>query len=157
MIHPFSFVFLLLLNGSFTNYLDKARWVGGSGNVNGMQIFTSDSKGIISPMSTRVGRGSKKAKSCRRSFWTSLNESRFYRDQLQQYTIFKQERYEMDHEYLDSFEYFESSYLDQIIWIKLSRSKLSGSKYFEYCESFWIFLNQLIRINFLIKFIKARG
>ena len=133
--------FFCSYNRAFTNYFDKARWVGGSGNVNGMQIFTSDSKRIISPMSTRVGRGSKKAKFCRRSFWTSLNESRFYRDQLQQYTIFKQERYEMDHEYLDSFEYFESSYLDQIIWIKLSRSNHLVQNILNtmnHSESFWI-------------------
>ena len=32
--------------GSFFNYVDKVRQVGGTGNVNGMQIFPQNSKEI---------------------------------------------------------------------------------------------------------------
>ena len=38
--------------GSFTNYVHKTRLVGGTENVNGMQIFPYKSKGIISQMLT---------------------------------------------------------------------------------------------------------
>ena len=34
--------------GSFFNYVDKTREVGGTGNVNGMPIFPYDSKAIHS-------------------------------------------------------------------------------------------------------------
>ena len=39
--------------GSFFNYVDKTKLVGGTGNVNGTYILTYKSKGIPSPMSTR--------------------------------------------------------------------------------------------------------
>ena len=35
--------------GSFFNYLDETREVGGNGNVNGKQGFSYDSKGITPP------------------------------------------------------------------------------------------------------------
>ena len=38
--------------GAFTNYVDKTRQVGASGNVNGMQIFPCNSKGIPLLIST---------------------------------------------------------------------------------------------------------
>ena len=38
--------------GAFTNYVDKTKWVGGTGNVNGMHGFPLNNKGIPSQMST---------------------------------------------------------------------------------------------------------
>ena len=39
--------------GTFTNYVDKTKWVGGTGNVNSMQIFPCKRKGIPLQMSTQ--------------------------------------------------------------------------------------------------------
>ena len=44
-----------LSKGSFFNFVDKTRWVGGTGNVNSMQIFHHNIKGTLSPMSTWDG------------------------------------------------------------------------------------------------------
>ena len=38
--------------GAFTNYAEKMRKVGGTGNVNGMQIFPYNSNEVPSQMST---------------------------------------------------------------------------------------------------------
>ena len=47
----------MVAKGSFTNYVDKTRQVGSTGNVKGMQIFLKNSKVIPSPMSTVVNNG----------------------------------------------------------------------------------------------------
>ena len=41
------FVYQRARKGSFFNYVDKTRYVGGTGNVNGMQIFLITVKKLI--------------------------------------------------------------------------------------------------------------
>ena len=43
----------MVSRGSFKNYVDKMRWVGGTGNDNSMQIFPYNSKRI--PSKTAIG------------------------------------------------------------------------------------------------------
>ena len=40
--------FTLIMQRSFSNYVDTTRWVGGTGNDNSMQIFPYNSKRIPS-------------------------------------------------------------------------------------------------------------
>ena len=59
----------LLRGRSLTTLTRRGRYLGGTGNINGMQIFPYNSKGIPSQMSTwgRYYRWSKRPKSCKRS------------------------------------------------------------------------------------------